>query len=355
MPTGWLHSWTWVDRPKLWHWASSAASSEVSAAVGKVSGFALHWLSRSSRLFVWLQISSCTLKRAVRFCVKNWLVLQWNNHTSLPRKRIIATGGTPRTSVSDKEATPQHLASLRRTSAFDTTPILKTSMSPFCQEIKDSSTKGFQFRKSISSVLPMGNDTHDFEDSSCLISDVQTPGSSWRPSLSSTRPTLNVEKEDKSSISFNFWSSNDQNEDCTLRPSSRLSDVQIVDTEPEALFYSPKKAVSGPEVTADCRGGSGRQSSSHTTSWTDADGDDFYIDDFDIDEFEDADIPEYFDEPPSTSTSKRTSMSLVSAIREGGPVKTTPARSAVSTPSPASAPKAAKPPSPGKLENRMQI
>lgn len=262
------------------------------------------------------------------------------------RKRIIATGGTPRTSISDKGITPQHLASLRRTSAFDTTPIFKSSLSPSCVEIKDSSTKGFQFRKSISSVLPMDDDSHVFEDSSCLISDVQTPGSSWKPSLSSTKPTLNEEKKDKSSSSFNFWSSNDQDDDCILRPTSRLSDVQIVDPEPEALFYSPKKAASGPEVTADCRGGSGRQSSSHTTTWPDADGDDFYIDDFDIDEFEDADIPEYFDEPPSASTSKRTSSSFVCTIREEGPVKTMPARSAVSTPSPTPAPKPSKPPSP---------
>lgn len=139
---------------------------------------------------------------------------------------------------------------------------------------------------------------------------------------------------------------------------SRLSDVQIVeDDEPEALFYSPKKAASGPDVpgTMDSRGGNGRQASSLTNNWTDADGDDFYIDDFDIDEFEDADIPEYFDEPPSTSTSQRTSTSLVSAIREGGPVKSTPARSSFSTPSPAPAPKPSKPPSPGELQNMLQI
>ncbi|XP_041965715.1 Bloom syndrome protein homolog isoform X2 [Alosa sapidissima] len=265
------------------------------------------------------------------------------------RKRILANGGMPRTSVSDKGITPLPKASFRQSSAFDTTPSLKSTTSPFYEEIKNSSKTEFLFRKSISSVMPVDYDSSVFEDSSCLISDVQTPGSSWRPSASSTKPTFTEEKKDKRSSNFNFWSSNDQNDDCFSRPSSQQSDVQIVeDDEPEALFYSPKKPASGPKVTAEKRVGDSRQSSSHINNWTDADGDDFYIDDFDIDEFDEADIPEYFDEPPttSTSTSNRTSTSFVSAIREGGPVKSTPARRAVSTPSPAPALKPSKPSSP---------
>ncbi|XP_062402443.1 recQ-like DNA helicase BLM isoform X2 [Sardina pilchardus] len=265
------------------------------------------------------------------------------------RKRILANGGMPRTSTSDKGTTPLPKASFRQSSAFGTTPSVKSTTSPFCEESKNGSKTEFLFRKSISSVMPVDYDSSVFEDSSCLISDVQTPGSSWRPSTSSIKPTFTEEKRDKCSSSFNFWSSNDQKDDCFSRPSSRQSDVQIVDDdEPEPSFYSPKKPSSGPEVTTESRGGHTRQSSSHTNNWTDADGDDFYIDDFDIDEFDEADIPEYFDEPPttSTSTSNRTSTSLVSTIREGGPVKSTPARSAVSTPSPAPAPKPSKPSTP---------
>ena len=263
-----------------------------------------------------------------------------------PRKRIIALGGTPRTSISDKGVTPHPKPSFHQfSSVFDNTPSLKLFTSPVCEEIKDSSKKEFQFRKSISSVLPMDYDSSVFEDSSCLIGDVQTPGSSWRPSSSSTKPVLTEEKNSKCSSSFNFWSSNDQNDDFPSRPSSAQSDVQIIEDEPEELFYSTKRP--GDWTDTETRGGSSRPPSSHTNTWTDADGDDFYNDDFDIDDFDEADIPNYLDEPQGASTSKWDSTSLGSAIREGGPVKSTQARSTVSTPSPAPASKPSKPASPG--------
>ncbi|KAL2093005.1 hypothetical protein ACEWY4_010317 [Coilia grayii] len=260
------------------------------------------------------------------------------------RKRILASGGLPRTSMSDKEITPNLKPSFRSSSAFDTTPSLKSSASPFCEELKDSSNRGFQFRKSISSVLRMDYDSSVFEDSSCFIKDVQTAGSSF-----TTKPSV-TEARGRPSSSFNFWSSSDQNDDCLTRPSSQQSDVQIVDVEPEDLFYLPKKPGNGTELAAECREGSSKPSSIHTNTWTDADGDDFYIDDFDIDEFDEADIPDYFDEPPNTSISKQSSSLIGSTIREGGPVKFTQARSSFSTPSPAPAsgpaPKPSKPPSP---------
>lgn len=70
----------------------------------------------------------------------------------------------------------------------------------------------------------------------------------------------------------------------------------------------------------------------------------FFIDDFDIDDFNDSDIPDYF-EPPSSSVSRQDSSSVSKAVREGGP-STSTWQKKPATPAPV-----AKPPkitSPGK-------
>lgn len=64
--------------------------------------------------------------------------------------------------------------------------------------------------------------------------------------------------------------------------------------------------------------------------------DDFYIDDFDIDDFNESDIPEYFEEAP-TSSVQRQNRITAPAVKEGGPSKSSwdkkPSTS-VSTPKP---------------------
>lgn len=48
------------------------------------------------------------------------------------------------------------------------------------------------------------------------------------------------------------------------------------------------------------------------TAAADVETDDFYIDDFDIDDFNESDIPDYFDEPQTSSV-------VTTAVKEGGP------------------------------------
>ncbi|XP_063053584.1 recQ-like DNA helicase BLM isoform X2 [Engraulis encrasicolus] len=293
------------------------------------------------------------------------------------RKRILASGGLsgPRTSMPDKgiSGTPNFKPPFRSSSTFDT-PCRKSAMvspfteqfkdraskgamvSPFAEQFKDSASKGFQFRKSISSVLPidssMDYDASVFEgDSSCFIKDVQTPGSS-----SAAKPRV-TETTSRPSSSFSFWTTDDEpNDDFPSRPCSQQSDVQIVDDEEhQDLFYSPRKSSNGAASSAGHRAGTSSSNNNsnnnnkpppgHANTWADegADGDDFYIDDFDIDEFEEADLPDYFDEPPPpvASTSRQSSV-----IREGGPVKSSQARNSFTTPTPTPKPTPAVAPSP---------
>ncbi|GLD58689.1 Bloom syndrome protein isoform X1 [Lates japonicus] len=53
----------------------------------------------------------------------------------------------------------------------------------------------------------------------------------------------------------------------------------------------------------------------------DIEPDDFYFDDFDIDDFNDSDIPDYFDEPSTSSVSAQKSSTVTATVKEGGPSK----------------------------------
>uniref|UniRef100_A0A8C6L9U3 RecQ-like DNA helicase BLM n=1 Tax=Nothobranchius furzeri TaxID=105023 RepID=A0A8C6L9U3_NOTFU len=82
------------------------------------------------------------------------------------------------------------------------------------------------------------------------------------------------------------------------------------------------------------------------TAAAEADLDDFYNDDFGIDDFNDSDIPDYFDEPATSSVSSQNLSSAVSTRGTGGgPNKSTWENKPVT---PVSAPKPAKIYSPGK-------
>ncbi|XP_005798332.1 Bloom syndrome protein isoform X1 [Xiphophorus maculatus] len=54
---------------------------------------------------------------------------------------------------------------------------------------------------------------------------------------------------------------------------------------------------------------------------TDFEADDFDVDDFDIDDFNDSDIPDYFDEPPTSSTLSENPNTTCAAVTKGGPNK----------------------------------
>ncbi|XP_054631947.1 recQ-like DNA helicase BLM isoform X4 [Dunckerocampus dactyliophorus] len=87
-----------------------------------------------------------------------------------------------------------------------------------------------------------------------------------------------------------------------------------VDMDCEDLFFTPKKKM---ETTVQIK--SKPQESFTATERMEPD--DFYIDDFDIDDLNDSDIPDYYDEPQSSSAPLNSSSTAQTAIKKGGPSK----------------------------------
>uniref|UniRef100_A0A671JZZ6 RecQ-like DNA helicase BLM n=1 Tax=Sinocyclocheilus anshuiensis TaxID=1608454 RepID=A0A671JZZ6_9TELE len=197
------------------------------------------------------------------------------------RKRILANGAPSRTSQLDPAATPY--SSLLKRQAFGVTPSsLTSSMTPVTSERGEGVKTSFQFRKSIASVISLGNDSV-FEDSDCIISGVETP--------------------DK----------------CYSRLSFNESNIQTVGGDQVDLFYSPKRVDSGKRNAE-----SSVETNTAVPNCSRADiepVDDFLIDDFDIDDFNETDIPDYVEEPPSFLASRDSSGAKTTLVREGGPSK----------------------------------
>uniref|UniRef100_A0A1A7XSC7 RecQ-like DNA helicase BLM n=2 Tax=Iconisemion striatum TaxID=60296 RepID=A0A1A7XSC7_9TELE len=112
------------------------------------------------------------------------------------------------------------------------------------------------------------------------------------------------------------------------KPTFRHFEETTYESDPD-LSFSPKKSEA---VLQNCP-------KPHTAA-AEADVDDFYNDDFDIDDFNDSDIPDYFDEPSTSSVSSQNLSSAVSTrATGGGPNKSTWEIKPVT---PVSAPKPAK-------------
>ena len=110
-------------------------------------------------------------------------------------------------------------------------------------------------------------------------------------------------------------------------PSFNFSKKTSTDLDGSDLFFSPKK----PETVV--------QNKSNAPAAEDLmEQDDFYNDYFDIDDFNDSDIPDYFDEPSNSST-------VTTTVKEGGPSKSSWEKKPTT---PAPAPQPSKISSPGK-------
>lgn len=118
------------------------------------------------------------------------------------------------------------------------------------------------------------------------------------------------------------------------KPSFHLSEKTSSDLDGSDLFFSPKK----PETVTPSK----LSTPANITDGEDVEPDDFYDDDFDIDDFNDSDIPEYFDEPQTSSGTGRNFSTGATTMKEGGaPWERKPT-------TPVSAPKPSKICSPGK-------
>ncbi|KAG7468208.1 hypothetical protein MATL_G00140450 [Megalops atlanticus] len=266
------------------------------------------------------------------------------------RKRILATSSdTPlRKQPVEVRARP---ASDSQTSESQDVPVFVTPLHKSVSAPADRgehSGKCFQFRKS-SAVSSVGCNSNAFNDSDCIIGDIQTPSMVSRPSGVSSL-SFTVEKGNQSSSGRR---SDSLSETSFPKPTFSFSDLEQtadarfskpspggVDSEQSTdFFYSPQKR---PDSTlSSCPESRVEASMSVLGSagtCTDAQPDDFYIDDFDIDDFDESDIPDYFDKAPDTTASKQPPSTAVQQIREGGPSKspwqkkTTPTTPAANTP-----------------------
>lgn len=247
------------------------------------------------------------------------------------RKKILANAASSRTSRSDRPATPY--CSVNRQS-FGLTPSSLTSpMTPLTSEKGQNVKTGYKFRKSITSVMSLGNNSV-FEDSDCIINGVETPGGTWKPNSSeTTRDTLS----NRSTPTLRKFES--KSDKCYSGLSFNESNIQIVDEENVDLFFSPKKPMDQNKAKTSTAIANGPSSRANTEP------DDFPIDDFDIDDFDETDIPDYFEESPtSVLTSKGNSGAMTPSLREGGALKPLE-RKVVTTP----APQPTRPKQPGKF------
>ncbi|XP_026167936.1 Bloom syndrome protein homolog [Mastacembelus armatus] len=163
---------------------------------------------------------------------------------------------------------------------------------------------------------------------SCDMSSVMSPSSSApmdskKPPQSRRSSVISVESDHSDSIihvnplhsnnSGTGYLENDISDSplthSPTEPSSDFCKKSSIDLDSD-LFFSPKKPES-------------MQNKLNTpAAVTDTEvPDDFYIDDFDIDDFNDSDIPQYFDEPSTSSVLRHNSSSSSTAVKEGGPSK----------------------------------
>ncbi|XP_056621920.1 recQ-like DNA helicase BLM isoform X2 [Triplophysa dalaica] len=207
------------------------------------------------------------------------------------RKRILANGASSIKSQSDRPTTPHSV--LSRQSFGVTHSSLMSSVTP-----GQSAKTGFQFRKSIASIMSLDNNSK-FEDSDCIFNGVETPGGSWNPnSFSETSPALRKfdSKSDKCYSGLSFNESNDQ-----------TTDAENID-----LFFSPKRPVdSAKKAKTNTTIANGTHSRADTEP-----EDDFLIDDFEIDDFDETDIPDYYEEPKNVLTSRGNFSAMTPSVRE---------------------------------------
>ncbi len=221
------------------------------------------------------------------------------------RKRILATGGDGLLRMQQPDSTMISEPSFKEKSfSCDASSVMSSSSFVPVDSKKPQISR--------SSVISVDYDSDHFDS---LIN--------VKPVLSKHSKSVYVENE----------SVCDSPSTHSLRNSSfNFSKKTSTDLDGSDLFFSPKK----PETV---------QTKSKTpatiTAADDIEPDDFYIDDFDIDDFNDSDIPDYYDEPSTSSLSN----TVTTTVKEGGPSKSSWEKKPTT---PVSAPKPSNVCSPGK-------
>ncbi|XP_074533157.1 recQ-like DNA helicase BLM [Halichoeres trimaculatus] len=203
------------------------------------------------------------------------------------RKRILATGGD----------------SLLRMQQPDSTVIAEPSLKPksFSGEASDALYS--------SSSVAVDQKKPQIRRSSVISVDYNSDHSD---SIINVKPVKNADSRGT------FWESDSichispsvQN---FTKPSFHFSEKTSSDLDGSDLFFSPKKPETVP------RGKLSTPAAINVEE--DLDPDDFYDDNFDIDDLDDSDIPQYFDEPQTSSVMGRNSNTVTTTVKEEGAKK----------------------------------
>lgn len=228
------------------------------------------------------------------------------------RKRILAKGNDISFSKTQQPDSTVILEPNIKERPFSfATPSAMSPITCLSTDTGISSKKAPLFRRS--SVISVDNSSV-FEDSDLIINEVQTPSTLWKPSTLS-KPIFTGEKR-KTLVRVQNNMPSPSN--CSLsKPSHDLSKSTSVDLNVPEHFFSPER----PGASEQSRWESSASTSVAASFPADLETDDFHNDNFDIDDLNESDIPDYFDEPASSSASRFYSGTLTTQIREGGPSK----------------------------------
>lgn len=186
----------------------------------------------------------------------------------------------------------------------------------------------FQFRKSVASVTSLERSV--FADSDSILSSTETPRGRW-----STKSLLTSAASQ--GRGQNYSSDNIQSGQSPMVQSfSEPMEDMVKQTN---LFFSPKNPVTS--VKKYDSSASGPHTTSGQTDSLVSKEPDFYIDDFDIDDFNESDIPDYYEQPVTSSSSFTVASKSVADV--GTSISCV--KKCVSTPT--AVVKPSKPPSPG--------
>lgn len=249
-----------------------------------------------------------------------------HKHLFTHRKRILAKGSDTSIIKTQPDSTVILEPSDKEKPSFSLpTPSTTSSRNP--------SKKPF----SRTSAISVDYNSSMFEDSDCLINEVQTPRTSWKPSTIAD----SYIRGQKAKPLIRRQSNTDSPSACVLSiPCDLPTDVTIDDLDVPELFFSPKRPAAVQSRWENSA------SAVAASAPVETELDDFFNDNFDIDDLNESDIPDYFDEAASSSTSRFNSRTVTSAVKEGGPTKLSWEKRPV-TPAPASKP-APKISSPGR-------
>ncbi|XP_041652454.1 Bloom syndrome protein homolog isoform X2 [Cheilinus undulatus] len=208
------------------------------------------------------------------------------------RKRVLATGGDSLLRMQQPDSTVMSEPMKEKSFSCETTDRSASSFAPM------DSKKAPQIRRSSVISVDYNSDQSD--------------------SIINVKP---AKKTDSRHLYVNIDSVCDSPLTHSLtNPSLNFTEKTHTSLDDSDLFFSAKK----PEPVIQRK----PRTQANILATEDVERDDFYDDDFDIDDFNDSDIPDYFDEPQTLTTT----------VREGGPSKSTWERKPTT---PVSAPKPA--------------